>query len=139
MNELALRVAAKAIIEAGEGILVLRPSAIDLNRKWHNPGGIRDDIMEPIMQTAIREVKEETGVNLRQVSGRVIAVSDWQAVDKGEKVKILAVFYHFKLPSRPTIVLSHEHDKYAWLDLSNYKQFEANPEVYEIVEELFLR
>lgn len=135
-NELVLRVAAKAVIEAKHGILALHPSAIDLNRKWHIPGGIRDDIMEPILQTAVREVKEETGINLRDVSGAVCKIGEWQAIDKGEKVKILAVFYHFKLSERPDIILSHEHDKYIWLDRENYKQYETNPEVSELIEEL---
>lgn len=34
--------------------------------------------------------------------------------------------------------MSHEHDDFAWMDASNYKQYEANPEVYEIVEELLV-
>lgn len=136
MEGVILRVAAKAIIEAESGILALYPSDIDLNRKWHIPGGIRDDQAEPILQTALREVREETNVNLQGVASLVCKVGEWHAVDKGEEVKILAVFFHFILPSRPKIVLSGEHDDFAWLDSSNYKKYKANPEVYEIVEEL---
>lgn len=131
-----LRAAAKAIIEAEGGVLALYPSDIDLNRKWHIPGGIRDEHAEPILQTALREVQEETGINLRGVTSRVCKVGEWHAVDKGEKVKILAVFFHFILPNRPKIVLSGEHDDFVWLDRNNYKKYKANPEVYEIVEEL---
>lgn len=96
-NDLVLRVAAKAVIEAEEGILVMHPSAIDLNRKWHIPGGVRDDIMEPILETALREVKEETGIALKGTPSKVIKIGEWQAVDKQEKVKILAVFFYFAL------------------------------------------
>jgi 8-oxo-dGTP pyrophosphatase MutT (NUDIX family) len=138
-NDLALRVAAKAVIKADDGILVLHPSEIDLNRKWHIPGGIRDDIAEPILQTAMREMKEETGIVLDRVPSKVFKIGEWQAVDKGEKVKILAVFFQFTLTSRPDIKLSHEHDNFAWLDISNYKQYEANPEVYEIIEEILTK
>ena len=55
------RVAAKAVIESEGGILALHPSAIDTNRNWHIPGGIRDTLSEPLQQTAVREVMEETG------------------------------------------------------------------------------
>lgn len=138
MSERVQRVAAKAVIQAEGGILALHPSSIDANRNWHIPGGIRDDINEPIQQTALREVLEETGIDLGAVSGEVIKVGEWPAVDKGEDVKILAVFFLFKLDSRPKVVLSEEHVDFAWLDGKNYKDFPANQEVYEIVERLKL-
>lgn len=131
-----LRAAAKAVIEAEEAILILQPSEIDLNRKWHIPGGIRDNIAEPILGTAIREVIEETGIDLTGMKAKVFKVGEWPAIDQGEKVKILATFFHFKLAARPEINLSNEHDDYAWIDSIKYKSYPANPEVYEIVEEL---
>lgn len=130
------RVATKAVIVAEGGILALEPSEIDANRKWHIPGGIRDDIHEPIEQTGIREVAEETGIDLSGHRGKVIKVGEWPAVDKGEKVRILAVFFLYKLDVRPEIVLSHEHINFAWLDKANHSDYPANPEVHELVEEL---
>jgi 8-oxo-dGTP pyrophosphatase MutT (NUDIX family) len=135
-DQLVLRVAAKAVIESEQGILIMHPSEIDLNRNWQMPGGIRDDITESILQTAVREVIEETGIDLGGRAGTVFKVGEWRATDKGEKVKILAVFFHFTLAKRPEITLSHEHDDFAWINRSNYKQYQANPEVYEIIEEL---
>lgn len=131
------RVAAKAVIESEDGILALHPSAIDANRNWHIPGGIRDDITEPLETTAVREVSEETGINISGLLGKVVKIGEWPAVDKGERVKILAVFFHYVLPKRPKIVLSDEHVGFAWLNTDNYKNVEANPEVYDIVETLF--
>jgi 8-oxo-dGTP pyrophosphatase MutT (NUDIX family) len=134
--KLGLRVAAKAVIEAEGGILVLHPSEIDNNRNWHIPGGIRDDVVEPLGGTAVREVLEETGIDLTGVPSRVFKVGEWPAVDQGEHVKILAVFFHFVLPSRPAIVLSHEHVNSAWLTPQNHHKYPTNPEVVEIIEEL---
>ncbi len=134
---LVQRVGVKVVIEAEGGILALHPSEIDLNRKWQIPGGIRDDISEPLVITGVREVLEETGIRLEGSKlGKPIKIGEWSAVDKGENVRILAIFFHVVLPKRPEIVLSEEQDDYAWLDLSNYKKYEANQEVYEIVEEL---
>lgn len=95
MNEqhLAERVAAKVVILSEGGILALHPSEIDANRKWHMPGGIREDIREPIEQTGAREVAEETGIDISGLSGEVIKAGEWPAIDKGEHVRILAVFY----------------------------------------------
>lgn len=135
-RQLVLRANAKVVIEAESGILVLHPSGIDLNRKWHIPGGIRDDISEPLWQTGVREVFEETGIDLKNVHGQPFKVGEWNAVDKGENVRILAVFYHVKLPKRPEVNLSEEHDNFAWIDKQNQQNYEANPEVYEIVTEL---
>lgn len=131
-----LRVAAKVVIQAEAGILTLHPSDIDLNRKWHIPGGIRDDIDEPLQETAVRELREETGIKLDVDQMRPLKIGEWFAVDQGEKVKILAVFFHVILPSRPEVSLSHEHDQHAWLDKSNYKDHDMNPEVSDIIMEL---
>jgi 8-oxo-dGTP pyrophosphatase MutT (NUDIX family) len=131
-----LRVAAKAVIEAEGSILIMHPSEIDINRNWQIPGGIRDNINETINQTAVREVLEETGIDIAGLFGRVFKVGEWPAIDHGKHVKIIAVFFHFKLPKRLAITLSHEHDDLAWVNRLNYKEYKANPEVYEIVEEL---
>jgi 8-oxo-dGTP pyrophosphatase MutT (NUDIX family) len=133
---LGQRIAAKAVILAEGGILALHPSEIDANRKWHIPGGIRDDIDEPLAMTAVREVLEETKIDIKDVPGRPFKIGEWTAIDKGERVKILAVFYRFVLPVRPDITLSHEHVDYAWLDEHNHKNYDANAEVHEIIEEL---
>ncbi len=129
-------VSAKAVIEAEGGILVLHPSEIDANRNWHIPGGIRDNINEPLRETCNRETMEEAGIDLTGHTGRFIKVSEWPAVDQGNDVMILAIFYHFVLKRRPPITLSGEHDDSAWLDRSNYRQYPANEEVYQLVEEL---
>lgn len=137
-EKLTQRISAKAVIVAENGILALLPSAMDVNRKWHIPGGIRDDIDEPITATATREVLEETGIDLDGHNGEVFKVGEWQAVDKGERVKILAVFLLFKLEVRPQVVLSDEHVDSAWLDANNHLDYDANPEVHEVVEFLFV-
>lgn len=130
------RIAAKAVILAEGGILALHPSEIDANRKWHIPGGIRDDIDEPLAMTAVREVLEETKIDIKDVPGGPFKIGEWTAIDKGERVKILAVFFLFKLPLRPTVRLSHEHVDYGWLDPTNHNNYDANVEVHEIIEEL---
>lgn len=84
----------------------------------------------------MREVKEETGVDISGITLKPVKIGEWTAVDHGEKVKILAVFFHIILPARPDIVLSEEHDNFSWLDKSNYQNYQSNLEVNEIIEEI---
>lgn len=137
MVDLIQRVAAKAVIESEGAILALQPSSIDSNKKWHNPGGLRDDINEDIINTASREVLEETGINLGGLPYKVIKIGEWQAVDKGVPVKILGIFFHFTLPSRPRVTLSEEHQSYAWINLSNYQTYDLHPDLKEATEIVF--
>ena len=134
---LPTRYAAKVVIESKGAILALHPSEIDLNRKWQMPGGICDDPEhETLEETGVREVMEETGIDISSHILRRFKQGYWTAVDKGEKVSIVAVFMHLILPERPQVVLSEEHDDFAWLTRTNYRDYEANREVYEIIREL---
>lgn len=117
--------------------MALKPSGIDVNKKWHIPGGIRDDISESLFQTAIREVKEETGIDISNETYKLIKIGEWTAIDKGEPVKILGVFFHLRLTKRPEIKLSNEHSDFVWINLSNYQSFDIHPDLKECVEIVF--
>jgi 8-oxo-dGTP pyrophosphatase MutT (NUDIX family) len=135
-EKVGYRNSAKAIIRVKGAILVLHPSGIDANRNWHIPGGIQDDPDEKLSDTAIREVQEETMIDLSQVNGDEVKVSQWTAVDRRDKVLITATFFLYDLDKKPKVFLSDEHDDYAWLTKEDAKDYPANKEVYEIAEEL---
>lgn len=136
-STLVQRVAGKVVLEAESAILLLHPSKIDKNKLWHIPGGIRDNIEEPLLKTAVRELLEETGIDITNSSSKVLKVGEWKAQDKGEKVKILGVFYHIKLPKRPKVIFSSEHDDFAWVNLSNISKFRVGMDVVEVLELLY--
>jgi ADP-ribose pyrophosphatase YjhB (NUDIX family) len=131
------RVAAKAVVKAKGAILILHPSSIDPNKKWHIPGGIRDDINESLNETLIRELKEETGIDATGKESKVIKIGEWTARDKDEQAKVLGVFFLIKLSSRPEVVLGKEHDDFVWVNLSNLCDYEVNKDVAEVVEMLY--
>lgn len=133
---LAQRIAAKvAIIVDGE-MLILHPSEFDDNRRWQLPGGLRDDLSEPIAATGTRELKEEIGLVIDPEELKVFRVGEWTAIDNGNTIAILAVFFFLKLDSKPEIMISEEHDDYTWISRDNHNNFDANREVHEIVLEL---
>jgi 8-oxo-dGTP pyrophosphatase MutT (NUDIX family) len=100
---------------------------------------MRDDIEESIIETAYREVREETGIDLSGVSYKVIKIGEWQAIDKGVPVKILGIFFHFVLPQRPQVALSEEHNDFVWVNLSNYQNYDLHPDLKKSVEIVFNR
>lgn len=135
--DLVQRIAAKAVIVAEGGILVLKPSEKDANRNWHFPGGIRDDSNESLEETVIRETREETGIDLTGVPNKLIHYGEWRAVDQGEEVKILGLFFRFDLASRPDIHKSDEHSGEGWLTPETRADFSTNPEVDEVVSKIY--
>lgn len=128
--------AAKVVIEYEGQILALHPSEVDKNRRWQMPGGLKDDHLEPLTRTAVREVLEETGIVINDDQLKPFKIGEWTAIDHEQKVAILAVFFHVLLKDEPAISLSDEHDDFVWLNRDNYRDYEANREVYEIVEGL---
>ena len=136
MSEILVpRNSAKAVLMCENSFLILHPSGIDENRNWHIPGGIQYDPNEALKDTAVREVWEETGIDISTIEGVPFKVSSWKAVDKGEKVLITAQFFLFLLNKKPIIVLSDEHDDSAWINKKNKENYPTNIEVDEIIEE----
>ncbi len=135
--ELGNRLAGKAVVESEGGILILKPSEIDTNKNWHIPGGIKDEPSESIKDTATRELFEETQIDQRGKDiGDPIYESSWNATDKGEKVTIVASFFHIIIAERPIIVLSDEHVNFAWVNTENIANYSVNNEVRELVSKL---
>ena len=132
-NKIIQRVAAKAVIVVNGKVLILHPSKIDSNRKWHIPGGRRDKLNEELENTAKREVFEETKIDLSKFGGKVFMVSEWKANNNGENVQILGVFFRFDLTHTPEVILSNEHDEYYWVDSNTVSEFNVNKEIPKIL------
>ncbi|PTX58341.1 8-oxo-dGTP diphosphatase [Melghirimyces profundicolus] len=107
------KIAAKAIIFDEDRVLVLRKSKAERSAKdthgWDFPGGGLEP-SEPLMEALYREVKEETGLQIKVV-GPAYIYDDIQ----DEKHLIIIKF----ACQNPTgkLRLSAEHDSYHWIGI----------------------
>lgn len=110
------QVAVKAVIRNNYGkFLIVREG-----QRWQAVGG-RLDKGEKLEDGLRRETREETGITDLSV-GSVIHVDEWFAKPEGELKHIVAIFFNCRTDTE-TIVLSDEHQEYAWVsadDLNKY-------------------
>jgi mutator protein MutT len=125
MNEIVLRVAAKALIVNDEGkVLILREAATykegTNTGRYHLPGG-RIEAGEAFFDALAREVREETGLSIEPV--RPLYVGEWRPVINGVPNQIIALFMLCKTATNE-IVVSDEHDQAAWINPADFAQYD---------------
>jgi 8-oxo-dGTP pyrophosphatase MutT (NUDIX family) len=117
--------AVAAILKFGSGlleVLVVKRAENPLDPwsgDWALPGGMMKPLDRDLLQTVIREVKEETSIDLAR-SASLIRELDYFATSIRPWLRVKP--YVFKLLSPVTVRLSHELTSYAWLDLLSLKE-----------------
>jgi len=106
------QVAVKAVIKNLEGKFLI----VEQSGRWQAVGG-RLEKGEKLEDGLRRETKEETGITELEV-GKVVHVDEWFAKPEGELVHIVALFFSCMTNSEE-VILSDEHEAYAWVDASN--------------------
>jgi len=137
VSDIVQRVGAKAFIRFNDKFLLLREGAPDGTQigKYQIPGGLVEP-GEPFMDALLREAKEETGLSVRPIAP--IMVDSWMPTIDGVKHQIFGVFYLCEAES-DKVVLSHEHDDYAWVtpeEVSNYSVPHPVPQLFKKYQEL---
>lgn len=105
---------ASAVIEDNKGrILMLRHNG---ERYWRPPAGF-SDLGENVAYTAVREVKEETGLDIEPE--RILAVHSTPRLNvtypNGDKVRNVGVVFKAKLLGGHAVVDGREIDELAWM------------------------
>ncbi len=128
-----LLVGVKALIVNQNKVLLLREASYDegINEgKWDVPGG-RINPEESIIEGLRREVREESGLEIDL--GEVLGVFDTFSMIKGEECHIVRIFYKAEAKSTE-IVLSDDHDAYAWVTLEDLKDKELVSSLPELIQ-----
>ncbi len=142
--------------EIASGIILSKDHKLFLGRKdphsggvyvdcWHLPGGGVDE-GETLLQTALREVKEEVGLDVREdQTEEVDFVTTGQAekIDKttGEKMLVHMNFHYFLMhldtdADNTHITIADDLQSYQWFDLSEIAELKHTPPSYEIFKYL---
>lgn len=131
MNDLTVRVAAKALIKYGNKFLILREGASDgtVVGKYQIPGGMVEP-GEDFMDALVREVREETGLDAKPSTP--IMVDSWLTTIEGVPYQIFGVFYLCEVSS-DEVKLSDEHDDYVWITADEAGKYETTPQVKKLL------
>jgi 8-oxo-dGTP diphosphatase len=134
---LRARVAAKAAIFRGEQILLLHRSldAADPGI-WDLPGGAVEP-GESLARAARREVREETGFDIRVRS--MYHAEVFGSFSKGGKIRpTVGVFFHCSAPRSTKLRLDpEEHSGFAWVGVDDLRDYPTVPYLSRAVRAAF--
>jgi len=106
--------------ERGEFLLLRRAENSHSNPgKWDLPGG-KLGLQEPLTEAVIREVWEETGINI--VIGEIVGYATFELPQK----RVIAIVFNGGYIIED-IKLSHEHIEYSWFSLDNILGLDTLP------------
>lgn len=102
------------------GFLLIRRSENEsLSGKWEFGGGAKEDD-ETLRDAVKREMKEETGLNVDIVERGDPYFDEYS---KGGRLKLHP--FLLEVSEEEKVSLSHEHDRYKWLDLEELDKFDT--------------
>ena len=85
---------------------------------WGNPGG-RVEWGEKLAEACVREVKEETGINLDQKQLKLLDIKEITKNPIAPTVHFLQFIYATKIDQTEEITLNEESEEYGWFNLKN--------------------
>jgi dATP pyrophosphohydrolase len=86
---------------AAQEVLLIRRA--DVSDYWQSVTGSKDDLQETFVQTAQREVLEETGIDCRPGSPLADQLRDWQLEN------IYEIYPHWRWRYQPDVLFNTEH------------------------------
>jgi 8-oxo-dGTP diphosphatase len=110
-----LMIGVKAFISKNSRVLIIREAPYEEGSnfdKWDVPGG-RINAEETLHEALSREVREEVGLEI--VSSKVLYVQENFLNIRGEDCHIVRIYYAAELTGEADVVLSQDHDAYAWI------------------------
>jgi ADP-ribose pyrophosphatase YjhB (NUDIX family) len=111
--------AAGILFTDGKSILLLRKKSGDTKGKWGLPGGHMESFDKNILDTATREVKEETG--LKSIPGKKIDAQ------REEDPKMIWTSFIYEVKKPFSVKLSSEHDSWKWISIEQLSKINLHP------------
>jgi len=128
-------IAAAAAVIVREGkILIIKRKFPPNEKKWSIPGGVIE-IGEPVREAAVREVREETGLDVR-IDGIVDVVDN--IIYEGERVKYHFVNCDFLAEYVSGDVKTNEEVlEYAWIEEGDMKKYDMTKGAAYVIRLVF--
>lgn len=120
-----------AIINNYELLILKRAPGTYLEKLWDIPGGTLEDGEEP-EKGAIREVLEETGLNLSKTS----IFYCHSNVDQKKNKQFVTLIFLGKTDQKEIKINPSEHSEYLWVKLSEIKKYETVDYLLSCIEYL---
>lgn len=131
-------VAAKAVIQNAKGqVLLVREGEVyeeGTNAGTYDVPGGRIEPGELLLDALHREVAEEAEILV--AVGRILHVADTFNVIQGETVHIIRHYFHCTT-KETTVVLSTDHDQYAWVDPSKIDSYAVLTDVATAIQAIY--
>lgn len=124
------------IVSPDDEILILRRANYMRKYKslWGFPGGSVSDSDKDSKEAAIRELKEETGIELTFNETNNCEKFDSITNNDGS----VSDYYIVKLESKPEVKLSKEHSKYEWFKENTKENLRWMPDVFQLIQKYFI-
>ncbi len=124
------------VISPDDEILILRRANYmkKYGGKWGFPGGSIDKKDKDSKTAIIRELKEETGIELSwDEENKYLKKFDTIKNDDNS----ISEYFIVNLESKPNIKISREHSKYEWFNLSNNSNYKWMPDVFQLIQKYY--
>lgn len=120
-----------ALIDNGKGAYLLlqrTESSKHFAGAWETPGG-KLDTGESFAEALVRESREEVGLEI--VLDGLVGASEFEL----PHIKVVLLYMKAHVVSGE-VILSHEHQDYTWLPLSEFRTRQLTPALASLVEKL---
>ena len=132
MEDQLFYVGQKALINRRSEILVLKDPFIGLDL----PGGKIQEGEDDLNKSLIREVKEETGLEITVGSPFSRLSFNLRSSHKNAGKKVYLVVFECRYLSG-NVKLSNDHSEFYWLNKNNFNKVEDNSDIYSCLRKYF--
>lgn len=141
MNNKKMIEVVAAVIVKDNMILATQRGYGEFKGKWEFPGG-KVEFNENLENALIREIKEETGIELSFNEKNSIKSFGKQEHLGGPNDDIVVSdteYFIIELETKPEIKLSREHSRYKWFDKESIKEKQGKciPDVFHYIQKYY--